>query len=137
AAGASQFTINSENASLVYQGLTNTSLGHASITASGSQEVISNLTSGGQDGVSISLPGNLTGLDVMWQPFDPSNALPVGAYLQEQLTGTAGLVTNGVLGSYTVTKLCDSCGGDYGSNFVMSADFSAIGASTYTVQAYQ
>ena len=134
-------TITSENASLVYQGLTNTSLGSASVSIAccvsnlgssgqdGVSLVVSNLGSSGQDGVSIALPGYLTGLDVGMVPLDVSNALPVGAYVEEQLVGSANSVTNGVLGSVQVTKSGTN-------NYAVSANFSPLGASTYTVQAY-
>src|SRR5208337_336082 len=128
AAGVPSFTLNSENASFVYQGLTNTSLGHATIAFSGSQEVISNLSSSGQDGVTITLnPGNNSAVSLL--PWDPTNALPTGAYLQNQLIGTAGAITNGVLGTATCTK-------EGTSNYVISVDYSPLGASSYMVQVY-
>jgi hypothetical protein len=133
----SQVTITvNANESLVYQGLTNTSLGNATLAASNGTLIVSNLGSSGQDGISIAIPTNLSGLDVNWQPLDPSNTLPVGAYIQEDIIGTAGAITNGLLGTVTTTKLCAACGTNYGSNYVISADFSPIGASHYTVQAY-
>jgi hypothetical protein len=132
------FTITSENESLVYQGVTNTSVGNATVViaccvsnlGSGGQDglTVSNLSSSGQDGVGIALNGAYS-FDGNWLPLDPSNALPVGAYVQSQLIGTAGTVTNGLLGSTTVTKAGTS-------NYVMSADFSPIGASTRTVQVW-
>jgi hypothetical protein len=121
---------------LVYQGLTNTSLGNATLAASNGTLIVSNLGSSGQDGVSIAWPPSLSGLDVTWQSLDPSNTLPVGAYIQEDIIGTAGAITNGLLGTVTMTKLCATCGANNGSNYVISADFSPIGVSNYTVQAY-
>jgi hypothetical protein len=138
AAGVSSFTLDSENASFVYQGLTNTSLGHASITAVGSSEVISNLGSSGQDGVSFSLPEGAV-FDASWTAFDPSNSLPAGAYLQEQIIGTAGTVTDGPLGTVTMTKVCGDCPCPphvYCDSFNVTADFSNLEISNYTVQAY-
>jgi len=122
---------------LVFQGLTNTSSGNATIALTGSSMVVSNLGSSGQDGVSIAIPGNVSALDVHWQPLDPSSALPVGAYVQEQILGTANGVANSVLGTITMTKQCGTCSADNGSNYVVSADFSPIGASNYTVQAFR
>ncbi len=134
-------TINSEDVSLIYQGLTNTALGSAALIPSccvsnlgssgqdGEALIVTNLGSSGQDGVAIALPRGLVGLDVGWDDWDPSNALPVGAYIQSQMVGSAGGITNGVLGTLTETKAGTS-------NYVISADFSPIGASTYTVQAY-
>ncbi|MGD0539823.1 MAG: hypothetical protein ABSC03_19510, partial [Verrucomicrobiota bacterium] len=55
---------------VVYQGLTNSSLGNATLAVSGSQLVVSNLGSSGQDGVSIALPGNLSALETHWQALD-------------------------------------------------------------------
>ncbi|HEY1661012.1 MAG TPA: hypothetical protein VGI03_01215 [Verrucomicrobiae bacterium] len=128
----------------VYQGLTNTSLGHATIEVitnlgSGGQDgstlVVSNLTSGGQDGVSITLPANFAGLDVNWSPLDVSNSLPAGAYLQETVIGSSDEVTNGILGTITLTKLCDDC---EVSNLLLTASFNQGGSLNYvfTVQAY-
>ena len=54
----------------------------------------------------------------LWEPISRSRR-----------SGTANGITNGVLGTLTVTKLGTA-------NYGISADFSPIGASTYTVQAY-
>jgi hypothetical protein len=139
-------TINSENESLIYQGLNDTSLGQASIEvisnlSSGGQDgvgltlVVSNLTSGGQDGVGLTIPANLSGLNMNWLQLDPSNALPVGAFVQESIIGSTDDVTNGVLGTVTESKLCGDCDA---SNVVVTADFN-WGTTTnfgYTAQAY-
>ena len=122
-------TITSENVSLIYQGLTNTSLGTAALSVSGSSMIVTNLGSSGQDGVAIALPSNLSGLDVGWQALDDSDTLPVGAYIQEQIIGTAGAITNGLWGTLTMTKQGTS-------NYVVSANYAPLGASTYTVQAF-
>jgi hypothetical protein len=120
---------------LVYQGLTNAPLGSAFIAnqldhgSNSNWLVVSNIGSSGQDGVSIAVPGNLSGLDVEWQALDVSNTLPVGAYIQEQMIGTANGTPDTAWGTLTMTKAGTS-------NYVVSADYSPIGASTYTVQAY-
>jgi hypothetical protein len=121
-------TITSENESLAYQGLTNTSLGNAAMAAT-TNLVITNLGSSGQDGVSIAMPGGISPLETEWEPLDASNTLPVGAYIQEQVIGMANGITNGLLGTATMTKSGTA-------NYSLSADFSPIGASKYTVQAY-
>jgi hypothetical protein len=94
----------SEN--LVYQGLTNTTLGNAtesiaccvSNLGSSGQDglalIITNLGSSGQDGVTISLPGGSSALALAYESLDPSNTLPAGAYIQEQAVGTANGITN-------------------------------------------
>ncbi len=123
------FVITNENATLAYQGLANTSLGNAAISASGNNLYITNLGSGGQDGLSIAFPTNLTSLEVEHQELDPNDTLPVGAYLLQNTIGTGGPVTNGLLGSLTVTKVGTA-------NYSIAADFSPIGVSTYTVQGY-
>jgi hypothetical protein len=123
-------TITSENESLAYGGLNHISLGNAtlSLNTHSNQLTVGNIGTNGQDGVSIALPGNLIGLDVQWLPLDDSNCLPAGSYIQEQMIGTANGITNGVLGTLTLTAGA--------TNYELSADFSAIGASTCTVQAY-
>ena len=115
--------------SLVYQGLTNTPLGNATLALSGSELVVSNLGSSGQDGVSLALPSHLSAVDVNSLSLDVSNTLPVGAYIRSQAVGTANGITNGVLGTVTVTKM--------GTNLSVSADCSPMGVSTFTVQAYR
>ncbi len=122
-------TITAENASLAYQGLANTSLGNAAISATGNSLYITNLGSSGQDGVSIALPANQTGLDVVWQALDASDTLPVGAYIRSQAIGTANGIANGVLGTLTDTKLGTT-------NYQIAVDFSALGATTYNAYAY-
>jgi hypothetical protein len=121
----------SAQAQLVYQGLTNTSLGSATLSLSNNQLVVSNIGTDGQDGVAVEMnqPGTPTTLVTSWLSLDPSNALPVGAYLQEQVIGTAGAVSNGVLGSLTITKMGTS-------NYVDSMDFTSLGATSATVQVY-
>jgi hypothetical protein len=89
---------------------------------------VGNLGTNGQDGVNIGLRGAYS-FDGEWLDLDPSNALPVGAYVQNQIIGTAGSVTNGALGSTTVTKAGTS-------NYVMTADFTPLGSSTRTVQVW-
>lgn len=115
--------------SFVYQGLTNTSLGHASLTVTSGQEVISNLTSGGQDGVSFALPNNLTSFNTQWLPLDVSNTLPIGAYVQARIITAGDGVSNVLLGTVTVTKAGPT-------NYQVAADFAAAGASNYTAQAF-
>jgi hypothetical protein len=52
----------SVGAVVVYQGLTNYSLGNATLAVSSNQLTVGNLGTNGQDGVSIALPGNQIGL---------------------------------------------------------------------------
>jgi hypothetical protein len=122
-------TLTSENVSSTYQGLNNTALGNAALEVSGTDLIVTNLGSSGQDGEAVALPANLTGLTVNVQPLDVSNTLPVGAYVQSQLVGAANGVASGVLGTVTTTKAGTG-------NYAVSADFSALGASNYTVQAF-
>jgi hypothetical protein len=139
--GISSVTVTAENESLSYQGLSNTSLGQASVVteccvsnlSSGGQDglalYVSNLSSGGQDGVTISLPTNLTALSVNWAPLDLSNTLPTGAAIIERAVGTANGIAQSVLGAVIVTKAGTS-------NYTISANYSPLGASNYTAQAY-
>jgi hypothetical protein len=123
-------SVTSENATVQYQGLANTALGNAALAVSGTQLLVSNLGSSGQDGLSIAIPPGLTGLEAHWPnlDLDQSNGLPVGAFIKEQMVGTAnGLGSS--LGMVGVTKTGNS-------NYVATPDFSAVGASRYIVQAY-
>ena len=134
AANIPSITITSESVSVTYAGLIQTALGNAALIANqldhGSNRLdVINIGSSGQDGVSIALPGNLA-LDVGWKPLDSSNTLPVGAYVQERIIGTANGITNGALGTVTMTKAGTS-------NYVVSADWTPIGVTHYTVQAYR
>ena len=140
AANIPSLTLTNETMDVNFNGLPATPVGNATLQTSGSQMAVYNLGSSGQDGVSFALPGG-PAVDVLWQPFDPSNSLPAGAYVQEQIIGSAGSVVNGKLGSVTMSKLCGDCGesegnGPWISNFLVSADFSLVGASSYTVQAF-
>ncbi len=119
-----------QNGSLVYQGLTNYPAGNATLAVLGSELVVSNLSSSGQDGVSIALPSSLTGLDVQLQNADPSNALPVGAYVEGTLIGTGGTVTNGLLGTLTMTKT------DTTGDYQLDVNYEPMGATNCTVLAY-
>jgi hypothetical protein len=116
--------------SVIYQGLTSTAQGNASVGVADGELVVSNLSSGGQDGVTISLPGSMAGLMVSYMALDASNTLPAGAEFEEQIFGSAGPVTDGLLGDATVIKLGTT-------NFSFSADFTAVGATNYLVQAYR
>jgi hypothetical protein len=130
AAQVPSLTITSENQSLSYQGLVNTTVGNASVTVSGNTLYVTNLGSGGQDGLSISVPANLLGLNVAWQPLNVGGSMPIGAYVTEQEIGTLNGVPNSLLGTVTMTKTGST-------NFSFTADFSPLGVSSSTVLAYR
>lgn len=113
---------------VVYQGLSNNALGNATLAMANGDLIVSNLSSSGQDGVSISVLTNLTGLAVGWQTLDVSNTLPIGAYVRAQAIGPLNGV-DGALGAVQVTKAGTS-------NYTVTADFSPLGASNYVVTAY-
>ena len=119
---------NNSAIALIYQGLTNTSLGSASLSVTSNQLTVGNLGTNGQDGVDIALPGG-TVWEAHWVELDPSNALPDGAYVQSQIIGTAGSVTNGPVGS----SLCTKAGT---SNIVITANFPSSVTNTFTVRVY-
>ncbi|MCX6874193.1 MAG: hypothetical protein NTW21_10355 [Verrucomicrobia bacterium] len=123
-------TITSEDKTLEYAGLAHTSLGNATLDVIDNKLTVSNLGSSGQDGVGIALPAELSAWEAHWQDLDPGGMLPVGAYLKQQVIGTGGTVTNGVLGTVQVTK--ENVG-----NYTISADFSPLGSNTRTVQVYR
>ena len=121
-------TITSETKRLTYAGLPHTSLGNALVEGRDGWLYLGNIGSSGQDGVEIALNGAHY-FDAQWLDPDPAGTLPVGAYVQSQIIGTAGTVVNGVLGSSQITKVA-------GGSYLMTADFSPLGTSTRTVEVY-
>ncbi|HKW29078.1 MAG TPA: hypothetical protein VJT54_07070, partial [Verrucomicrobiae bacterium] len=133
--GISNLLIGAE--SLTEGNVTLSALGNATLNVASSALYVSNLTSSGQDGVAIqddknisdgAAKGQASDLEIHLDPPDSGNTLPIGAYLQAQLVGTAGGISNGVLGTLTVTKAGTS-------NYVVAADFSAMGASSFLMEA--
>ena len=112
---------------LIFAGLQQCPLGDASLSLQSTQLVVRPSTNG-PDRVSIALNG-AQGFEAHWQDYDPPGTMPAGAYLRSQLFGTAGTVTNGLLGWMQMTKAGQS-------NFVAAVDFSGLGVSTCTVNAY-
>jgi RHS repeat-associated protein len=127
AAQIPSITITHEAVAVLYRGLTHVALGNAAFSDG---LVVGNIGADGIDGVAIAMPTNTAAWAMQWEPLDPDGTVPVGAYLREQAIGSAGLVTNGVLGTLTTTKAGPT-------NYVIAADFSAIGASTYVIEAYR
>ena len=122
-------TLSSAGVTVEFAGLEHTSLGHATLNVASNKLIVANIGSSGVDGVTIAIPTNAVGWSAQWQPLDPDGTLPVGAYLQEQIIGTGGPVTNGLLGRLTVTKAGTG-------NYVLSADVSLMAASSLTVKVY-
>ena len=122
-------TLSSAGVTVEFAGLEHTSLGHATLNVASNKLVLGNIGTNGVDGVTIAMPTNAVGWSAQWQPLDPDGTLPVGMYLQEQIIGTGGLVTNGLLGRLTVTKAGTG-------NYVLSADVSLMAASSLTVKVY-
>src|SRR5579862_6598952 len=115
--------------SVTYQGLQYAALGLATLTLqnNGTDLLLDNLGSSGQDGVAVSLPAQGR-WDAEWQPLDQDGSAPKGAYMQEKVIGMVGGAVQ-VLGTVTTTK---AGAGQYG----VVSDFSGLGASTYTLDAY-
>ena len=120
--------VQASTADMVYRGLLHAPQGGAVLAAQADGLSVSNLGSSGQDGVSIALP-QASGWEAHWQPLDPADALPVGAYVQSEISGTAGTVSDGLLGSWTLTKAASG-------TYAVTADFSPLGASTVTLEVY-
>jgi hypothetical protein len=127
--GSSLASLTLTNEAVQMFGLEHHALGQAIFQAQSGQLTVTNLGTNGQDGVSVALPNNLTGWDAHWLNPEGAGALPVGAYLKQQVIGTGGSVTNGVLETVQITKAGTS-------NYVISADFSPVGAITRTVEVY-
>jgi hypothetical protein len=111
-----------------FAGLTHTALSNAGLDLQPNRLTVANIGTNGQDGVEIALP-SVEAWEGHWQALDPTNGLPVGAYLESQIFGTAGSVSNGLLGSWQLTKAGTS-------NYVVTADFLPMGATTVTLQVY-
>jgi hypothetical protein len=129
--GLGSFTLTNESVAVAYDGLLNWSLGNATLNVTPTNTlIVGNLGSSGQDGVMVALPNGVVGWEAHWLDMDPGETtVPAGAYLQKRLIGTAGLLTNGVLATLTTTKMGVS-------NYVETADFSPLGATTLTLQGY-
>jgi len=113
---------------LGFGGLTQVAVGTAALDIQFRKLTVSNLGSSGQDGVSVDL-GKAAHWEAHWQPLDPTGTLPVGAYVQSEIVGTAGNASNGPLGSWRLTKLPNG-------SYAVTADFSQLGASTVTLQVF-
>ena len=111
-----------------FGGLDHTGIGTATLDIQHNRLIVSNLGSSGQDGVTIPMPKSASWM-AHWQPLDPTGSLPAGAYVQSEILGTAGSITNGPLGSWRLTKLPS---GSYG----VTANFTPLGASTVTLQVF-
>ena len=126
--GVLHITLDDKRVFLQYSGLLHGSLGQAGLRQKDTRLIVSNIGSSGQDGVSIPMP-KMDAWDAHWQPLDPTGALPVDAYLQSEIHGTAGTISNGLLGSWKMTKA------DAG-RYAVTADFSPLGTSTVTLMVY-
>ena len=112
-----------------YKGLRHCPAGAAALAVTpGGPLHVSNIGSSGQDGVAIELPG-VSHWEARWAPLDPTDSLPVGAFVRSAIFGSAGTVTNSLLGSWRLIKLGSN---DYG----VTANFDPMGAATVTAQIY-
>ena len=113
----------------IYKGLVHCPAGNGTITATPTGLLnVSNIGSSGQDGVAVELP-NATHWEAHWSPLDPTNSLPVGAFVRGAIFGSGGTVINDLLGSWRLIKLGQN---DYG----VTANFVPLGATTVTAQIY-
>ena len=84
---------------------------------------------GGLAGVTITLP-DVQSWDGYWSELDADDTLPVGAFVESSATGmTLGSTGNAPLGSWRMTKLGTT-------NYAVTADFSPLGASNFTVMVF-
>jgi hypothetical protein len=129
AGGIPQILITDENANLGYAGMNVSSAGNAILFSQSNHLSLTGIGSSGQDGARISLPAGVDQWAAEWEPLDPTpSSVPTGAYLKVQLVGTSSTITNGILATISATKTT--------SNVVVTADFSAEGATNLTVQVY-
>jgi len=125
---ANNASIAAPSGNVGYSGLNQVALGTAALDVKTNRLIVSNLGSSGQDGVSIPLPYT-SAWDGQWLPLDDNNTLPVGAYVQSQVFGNAGTLSDGLLGSWRLTKQGTG-------HYAVTADYSPLGSTTVTVQVY-
>lgn len=102
------------------------SLGGATMTETSGTLYVTNLGSGGQDGVSFSFPAGLTQWSAYWSDPDASDTLPDdGTWMVANVMGSYGAVSNGILGALTSFKAGTS-------NYFLSADWSFISVTNFT-----
>ena len=114
-------TFTSEDKTLVYAGLANTSLGNTSLNVQSNHLELGNLGTNGQDGVSVAL-GQARSFSMNWQELDPLGTIPDGASLRMSAKGRFGGVEDYELGWVRVE--------DVGSELSITADYSPIGNTT-------
>ena len=128
-------TITNETVQTLYGGLDHSPLGTATLfvktNGTGTNGlIISNLGSSGLDGVEISFP-SVDKWHAHWLDPDAANSLAIGAFVQSTARGLLGGLgmAQQSLGSVRVQKSGTQ-------SYDVSADFSPLGASTRTVEAY-
>jgi len=111
---------------VVYQGLSHTSLGGAVLFPSGGDLTVNNIGSSGLDGVAVDMdPAGL--YQMSWLPLDPTNVTPDVELLKISARGSVGGGPLQSLGQSTLTRTAG------GTNFEINADFTAVGSATLQV----
>lgn len=114
---------------VIYQGLSHTSLGSAVLVPSGSDLIVNNIGSSGLDGVAVDInPAGLYQMD--WLPLDPTDVTPDVELLKLSARGGVGGGLVQSLGQSTLTRMTA------GTEFEINADFSAVGSATWQLQLF-
>jgi len=113
---------------VIYQQLSHTELGAASIGVVGANLVVSNLGSSGSDGVHVDLPSGTREYRMGWQSLGNATATPTGAYLQGDATAVVNNIPDQPFGFVRIT--------DNGAQLEVTADFSPVGSATARVEVY-
>jgi hypothetical protein len=133
ASGIPKLVFTQEQHFVQFNGLVHGSLGSATLTGpvAGATPTltVSNLGSSGQDGVAIQL-NQAQSFEAHWQDLDAQDALPLKAFWEGRVIGTAGAVNNGLLAIAQLTKAGTS-------NYLVSADFTPLNLTKFTAEVYQ
>ena len=114
---------------VVYQGLSHTSLGDAVLVPSGANLIVNGIGATGLDGVAVDInPAGSYQMD--WLPMDPTDATPDVQLLKLSARGSVGGGPVQSLGESTLTRITA------GTEFEINADFTAVGSATWGLRLF-
>jgi len=113
---------------IIYQQLSHTELGAASIGIVGPNLVVSNLGASGSDGVQVALPSGTREYRMGWQSLGNATGTATGSFLQASATAVVDNVPDQPFGFVRIT--------DNGGLLEVTADFSPVGSPTARVEVY-
>jgi hypothetical protein len=132
AAGIPSITLTEEVIKPLGFDLDHKGLGKAQLSVDSKMLVVSNIGSSGEDGVSVDLPEGLSSWDFdileLGDANDPLNPIPDGAFMITVAKGRVEGIADQAIGQISVE--------DIGQTLEISADYTPIGSSSYTIEVY-